>query len=84
VFTYPAAPAVVQCGAFRTSIEILDDLPKGAVAVEEVPWGDGKRTVTKAYMLGQIDAIGVDEIQYSKGAQILVYQIDLGVTAFFG
>jgi transposase len=81
----------------------------GVVAVEEVPWGDGKRTLTKAYMLflarwarrlswketaeafrtswdkvfdavehvvtwglehrtlGQIDAIGVDEIQYSKG-----------------
>ena len=81
----------------------------GIVAVEEVPWGDGKRTLTKAYMLflarwarrlswketaeafrtswdkvfdavehvvtfglehrvlGQIDAIGVDEIQYAKG-----------------
>jgi transposase len=94
------------------------------VAVEEVPWGDGKRTLTKAYMLflacwarrlswkktahafrtswdkvfdtvehvvtwgvdhrvlGQIDAIGVDEIQYSKGYKYLtlVYQIDLGVT----
>jgi len=79
----------------------------GIVAVEEVPWGDGKRTLTKAYMLflarwarrlswketaeafrtswdkvfdavehavtfglehrvlGQIDAIGVDEIQYA-------------------
>ena len=23
----------------------------GVVAVEEVPWGDGKRTLTKAYML---------------------------------
>ncbi len=23
----------------------------GIVAVEEVPWGDGKRTLTKAYML---------------------------------
>ncbi len=23
----------------------------GAVIVEEVPWGDGKRTLTKAYML---------------------------------
>ena len=23
----------------------------GLVAVEEVPWGDGKRTLTKAYML---------------------------------
>jgi len=33
-------------------------------------------------MLGQIDAIGVDEIQYSKGHQYLtpVSQIDLGVT----
>jgi transposase len=32
--------------------------------------------------LGQIDAIGVDEIQYSKGRKYLtlVYQIDLGVT----
>jgi transposase len=96
----------------------------GAVVVEEVPWGDGKRTLTKAYMLflarwarrlswketaqafrtswekvfdavehvvtwglehrtlGQIDAIGVDEIQYAKGHKYLtlVYQIDLGVT----
>jgi transposase len=32
--------------------------------------------------LGQIDAIGVDEIQYAKGHKYLtlVYQIDLGVT----
>jgi transposase len=96
----------------------------GVVAVEEVPWGDGKRTLTEAYMLflarwarkmswketaeafrtswdkvfdalehvvtrglehrtlGKIDAIGVDEIQYSKGHKYLtlVYQIDLGVT----
>ena len=96
----------------------------GMVAVEEVPWGDGKRTLTKAYMLflarwarrlswketaecfrtswdkvfdavehvvtfglehrvlGQIDAIGVDEIQYAKGHKYLtlVYQIDLDVT----
>jgi len=96
----------------------------GTVAVEEVPWGDGKRTLTKAYMLflarwarrlswketaeafrtswdkvfdavehvvtfglehrvpGQVDAIGVDEIQYAKGHKYLtlVYQIDLGVT----
>ena len=96
----------------------------GAVVVEEVPWGDGKRTLTKAYMLflarwarllswkeaaaayrtswdkvfdavehvvtwglvhrelGQIDAIGVDEIQYAKGHKYLtlVYQIDLGMT----
>jgi transposase len=96
----------------------------GMVAVEEVPWGDGKRTLTKAYILflarfarrlswketveafrtswdkvfdavepavtfglehrvlGQIDAIGVDEIQYAKGHKYLtlVYQIDLDVT----
>jgi len=96
----------------------------GVVAVEEVPWGDGKRTLTRAYMLflarwarrlswketaesfrtswdkvfdavehvvtfglehrtlGQIDAIGVDEIQYAKGHKYLtlVYQIDLDVT----
>ncbi len=95
-----------------------------AVVVEQVPWGDGKRTLTKAYMLflarwarrlswketaesfrtswekvfdaveyvvtfglehrvlGRIDAIGVDEIQYAKGHKYLtlVYQIDLGVT----
>ena len=96
----------------------------GIVAVEEVPWGDGKRTLTKAFMLflarwarrlswketaavfhtswdkvfdavehvvtfglehrvlGKIDAIGVDEIQYAKGHKYLtlVYQIDLDVT----
>jgi len=96
----------------------------GVVAVEEVPWGDGKRTLTKAYMiflarwarrlswketaavfrtswdkvfdavehvvtwglehrvLGQMDAIGVDEIQYARGHKYLtlVYQIDLGIT----
>src|ERR1051326_4525452 len=96
----------------------------GAVVVEEVPWGDGKHTLTKAYMLflarwarrlswkeaaqafrtswekvfdaveyvltwglehrilGQIDAVGVDEIQYAKGHKYLtlVYQIDLGIT----
>ena len=95
-----------------------------AVVVEEVPWGDGKHTLTRAYMLflarwarrlswketaeafrtswdkvcdavehvvtfglehrtlGQIDAIGVDEIQYAKGHKYLtlVYQIDLDVT----
>jgi len=95
-----------------------------AVVVEEVPWGDGKRTLTKAYMLylarwarrlswketaqafhtswdkvfdavehvvafglahrtlGPIDAIGVDEIQYSKGHKYLtlVYQIEPGMT----
>ena len=96
----------------------------GAVVVEEVPWGDGKRTLTRAYMLflarwarrlswketaeafrtswekvfdavehvvtwglqhrilGEIDAIGVDEIQYAKGHKYLtlVYQIDIGIT----
>jgi len=96
----------------------------GVVAVEEVPWGDGKRTLTKAYMLflahwarrlswketaecsrtswdkvfdavehvvawglehrtlGQIDATGVDEIQYAKGHKYLTlaYQIDIGIT----
>ena len=94
-----------------------------AVVVEPVPWCDGQRTLTKAYMLflarwarrlswkeaeafrtswekvfdavehvvayglehrslRQIDAIGVDEIQYAKGHKYLtlVYQIDLGVT----
>ena len=95
-----------------------------AVVVEEVPWSDGKRTLTKAYMLflarwarrlswketaeafrtswekvfdaveyvvtfglehrvlGRIDAIGVDEIQYAKGHKYLtlVYQIDPGMT----
>jgi len=42
----------------------------------EITWGLEHRT------LGQIDAIGVDEIQYSKGHKYLtlVYQIDLGVT----
>jgi transposase len=96
----------------------------GSVIVEEVPWGDGKRTLTKTYMLflarwarrlswketaeafrtswekvfdavehvvsfglehrvlGEIDAIGVDEIQYAEGHRYLtlVYQIDIGVT----
>jgi transposase len=95
-----------------------------AVVVEEVPWGDGKRTLTTAYMLyparwarrlswketaeafrtswdkvfdavehvvtfglahrtlAPIDAIGVDEIQYSKGHKYLtlVYQIDPAMT----
>jgi peroxiredoxin len=91
----------------------------GIVAVEEVPWGDGKRTLTKAYMLflarwarrlswketaeafrtswdkvfdavehvvtfglthrvlGQIDAIGVDEIQYAKGHRAKMKQYPL-------
>jgi transposase len=96
----------------------------GVVTVEKVPWGEGKRTLTKAYMLflarwarrlswketaqafrtswekvfdaveyvvqfglahrtlGQVDAIGVDEIQYAKGHKYLtlVYQIDIGIT----
>jgi transposase len=95
-----------------------------AIVVEEVPWSDGKRTLTKAYMLflarwarrlswkepaeafrtswekvfdaveyvvtfglahrvlGRIDAIGVDEIQYAKGHKYLtlVYQIDPSLT----
>src|SRR5262245_14513935 len=95
-----------------------------AVVVEQVPWGDGKHTLTKAYLLflarwvrrlswketaeafrtswekvfdaveyvvtfglkhrllGRIDAIGVDEIQYANGHKYLtlVYQIDLDVT----
>ena len=57
--------------AFRTSWDKVFD------AVEHVvTWGLEHRT------LGQIDAIGVDEIQYSKGHKYLtlVYQIDLGVT----
>jgi hypothetical protein len=93
------------------------------VVVEEVPWGEGKRSLTKAYVLflarsprrlswketadafrtswdsvfdaveqsvswglehrkfGQIDVIGVDEIQYAKGHKYLtlVYQLDLGM-----
>src|SRR5690242_9279783 len=100
----------------------------GAVVVEGVPWGDGKHTLTRAYMLflarwarrlswketaqsfrtswekvfdaveyvvhwglehrtlGQIDAIGVDEIQYAKGHKYLtlVYQIDIGSSALGG
>jgi transposase len=57
--------------AFRTSWEKVFD------AVEYVvTWGLEHRS------LGQIDAIGVDEIQYAKGHKYLtlVYQIDLGVT----
>ena len=56
---------------FRTSWDKVFD------AVEHVvTWGLGHR------VLGQIDAIGVDEIQYAKGHKYLtlVYQIDLGVT----
>src|SRR5260370_9150385 len=57
--------------AFRTSWEKVFD------AVEHVvTWGLEHR------ILGQIDAIGVDEIQYAKGHKYLtlVYQIDLGIT----
>jgi transposase len=45
-------------------------------AVEQVvTWGLAHRT------LGQIDATGVDEIQYAKGHKYLtlVYQIDIGI-----
>src|SRR3989440_3812169 len=109
---------------FLYSMRRVDCRRCRAVVVEEVPWGDGKRHLTNAYMLflarwarrlswketaeafhtswdkvfdavdhvvtfglehrllGQIDAIGVDEIQYAKGHKYLtlVYQIDLGVT----
>jgi transposase len=57
--------------AFRTSWEKVFD------AVEHVvTWGLEHR------ILGQIDAIGVDEIQYAKGHKYLtlVYQIDIGIT----
>jgi transposase len=57
--------------AFRTSWDKVFD------AVEHVvTWGLEHRT------LGQIDAIGVDEIQYAKGHKYLtlVYQIDIGIT----
>ena len=57
--------------AFRTSWEKVFD------AVEHVvTFGLEHR------LLGQIDAIGVDEIQYAKGHKYLtlVYQIDLDVT----
>jgi hypothetical protein len=61
--------------AFRTSWEKVFD------AVEHVvTFGLEHRK------LGQIDAIGVDEIQYAKGHKYLtlVYQIDLGVTRCSG
>ena len=57
--------------AFRTSWEKVFD------AVEHVvTWGQEHRT------LGQIDAVGVDEIQYAKGHKYLtlVYQIEIGIT----
>ncbi len=56
---------------FRTSWDKVFD------AVEHVvTWGLEHRK------LGQIDAIGVDEIQYAKGHKYLtlVYQIDIGIT----
>jgi transposase len=57
--------------AFHTSWDKVFDAVDHAVT-----WGLGHRT------LGQIDAIGVDEIQYAKGHKYLtlVYQIDLGIT----
>ena len=61
--------------AFRTSWDRVFD------AVENVvTWGLEHPT------LGQVDAIGVDEIQYSKEHKYLtlVYQIDLGVTRLLG
>ena len=69
----PLGPPVVLEGtdAFRTSWDKVFD------AVEHVViWGLEHR------VLGQIDAIGVDEIQYARGHKYLtlVYQIDLGVT----
>src|SRR5262245_53344629 len=56
--------------AFRTSWDKVFDAVEHVVA-----WGLEHRT------LGQIDAIGVDEIQYAKGHKYLtlVYQIDIGV-----
>ena len=63
--------------ALESTIHIAGIRNKVFDAVEHiVTWGLEHRT------LGQIDAIGVDEIQYSKGHKYLtlVYQIDLGVT----
>ena len=56
--------------AFRTSWEKVFDAVEYVVA-----WGLEHRS------LGQIDAVGVDEIQYAKGHKYLtlVYQIDLGL-----
>jgi transposase len=55
--------------AFRTSWDKVFD------AVEHVVTFGLEHRVP-----GQIDAIGVDEIQYAKGYLTLVYQIDLDVT----
>ena len=54
----------------------------GTVAVEEVPWGDVVTFGLEHQVIGQIGAIGVDEIQYAKGDKYLtlVYQIDIDVT----
>src|SRR5690242_303654 len=56
---------------FRTSWDKVFDAVEHVVA-----WGLEHRT------LGQIDAIGVDEIQYAKGHKYLtlVYHIDIGIT----
>jgi transposase len=56
--------------SFRTSWDKVHDAVQYVVT-----WGLANRT------LGQIDAIGVDEIQYAKGHKYLtlVYQIDLGI-----
>src|SRR5947209_9250873 len=56
---------------FRTSWDKVFDAVEYVVA-----WGLEHRT------LGQIDAIGVDEIQYAKGHKYLtlVYQIHIGIT----
>jgi hypothetical protein len=41
-----------RCGGFSSSFcTPCGASTVAAVAVEEVPWGDGKRTLTKAYML---------------------------------
>jgi hypothetical protein len=67
----PPAPRRTPKTSPRTSWDKVFD------AVEHVvTWGLEHR------VLGQIDAIGVDAIQYSKGHKYLtlVYQIDLDVT----
>ena len=46
-----------------------------------MPWNMSSPGGLEHRTLGQIDAIGVDEIQYAKGHKYLtlVYQIDIGV-----
>src|SRR5215469_1042800 len=63
--------AAATAAAFRTSWDKVFDAVQYVV-----DWGLAHRE------LGQIDAIGVDEIPYSKGHQYLtlVYPIDLGIT----